>query len=138
MSNPATLTFVRFEVVKVLFDKTQWIDGTFDVNITHSLRIDLDNANHFFSEIIVTVKQKDSSFDLNVLSFGEFMISGDIDEIVYKNYTEISAPSIIYPYLRAFISSLTLLSGMKSIAIPPVNFANLPLLQAPPPDVPVG
>jgi preprotein translocase subunit SecB len=51
---------------------------------------------------------------------------GDVEQKIYDNYINISSPSIVYPYIRAFITNLVIQTGMKPIIIPPLNFANKP------------
>ena len=100
MAKIAGLNFINFEVTKVLFDRGDKVitEGEFEVNIQHITQINDDNENLFRTVFIINISGKD-------------------------NYLNISSPSIIYPYVRAYISNITLQSGMHPITIPPMNFA---------------
>ena len=47
------------------------------------------------------------------------------DEFKQSHFIKTNAPAIAYPYLRAFISTLTLNAGHSPILIPTVNFQAL-------------
>ncbi len=128
MATQAGLRFINFEITKVLFDKGNniAIDTEFKVNIKHITQINDENNNLFRTVFIINIKGKDNSFSLQVQASGNFEILGKIPKEVKENYLNISAPSIIYPYARAYISNITLQSGINPITIPPMNFAASP------------
>ncbi len=125
MAEIAGLNFINFEITKVIFDRGDNIitDGEFEVNIQHISQINDDNENLFRTVFIINITGKDNSFSLQVQAMGNFEILGKIPKNVKDNYLNISSPSIIYPYVRAYISNITLQSGMQPITIPPMNFA---------------
>lgn len=57
---------------------------------------------------------------LGIFSFAELTEKENISEYFYTN-----APAIIFPYIRAYISSLTALSGMEAINLPPLMLGGL-------------
>lgn len=126
MATQAGLKFINFEITKVLFDRGDKIniDAEFEVNIQHITQINEKNNNFFRSVFIINIKGKNNSFSLQVQALGNFEILGKIPKEVKENYLSISSPSIVYPYVRAYISNITLQSGMNPITIPPMNFAS--------------
>ena len=42
-----------------------------------------------------------------------------------SNFTDINAPAIAFPYLRSYVSNLTMLSGYEPLMLPTLNFAKL-------------
>lgn len=55
-----------------------------------------------------------------------FKIDEDIsEEFKLSNFPKINAPAIAFPYLRAFVSNLTLQSGFEPIILPSINFVKL-------------
>jgi len=125
MATQAGLRFINFEITKVLFDRGDNIniDAEFEVNIQHITQINDENSNLFRTVFIINIKGNNNSFSLQVQALGNFEILGKIPKEVTDNYLNISSPSIIYPYVRAYISNITLQSGMNPITIPPMNFA---------------
>ena len=128
MATKAGLRFINFEVTKLLFDRGDELikEGEFEIKIQHITEISDNNPNLFRTILIITIVGNDNSFNLQVQSLGNFEIIGSIPNKVRENYLHISSPSIIYPYLRAYISNVTLQAGMQPIIIPPMNFSATP------------
>lgn len=127
MAEPAALIFKGYEITKVILDKPKGFnEGHFNVNFQHVNHILQENPNIFDADFIVSVISEDKSFNLQIQALAFFEINGDVDEAVRNNYLNISSPSILYPYLRAFITNLVIQSGMKPIIIPPINFGAKP------------
>ncbi len=55
-------------------------------------------------------------FNLQFLSIGTFEIDGNIDGIIKKNFVNINAPAIMFPYVRSFITTLT--SNIGNVTTP--------------------
>lgn len=93
---------------------------------------DLESGSYFPEnlEYIFTVEFKisikDKSFDLFVDALFDFEIDEKITEdFKLSDFPKINAPAIAFPYLRAFISNLTLQSGTHPIILPSINFVSL-------------
>ncbi len=54
---------------------------------------------------------------------GFFIISKKIDDEIKKNFLEISAPAILYPYARTLISNITAFDADETVLLPIINFA---------------
>jgi preprotein translocase subunit SecB len=127
MAIEASLNFKGYDIIKVVFDKPLgFSEDNFNINVNHLIQVDKENKNLFNSEFIVTISNEKKDFNLIVQTIGHFEIMGDVDQKVYDNYINISSPSIVYPYIRAFITNLVIQTGMKPIIIPPLNFAIKP------------
>lgn len=127
MAVQADLQFKGYEINRVVFEKpVGFFEGQFSVNVQHVNHINNDNRYIFTAEFIVTVNSEDKSFNLQVQTLGHFEITGEVIESIYDNYLTISVPTIVYPYIRAFITNLVIQSGMKPIIIPPLNFGAKP------------
>jgi len=44
------------------------------------------------------------------------------EEFKNSHFPKINAPAIAYPYLRAYVSNLTLQSGVTPVMLPTINF----------------
>ena len=72
------------------------------------------------------IEIKDQKFDLNVEAVFMFHLDDDIkEEFKISDFPKINAPAIAFPYLRAYISNLTLQSGFEPVMLPSINFVNL-------------
>ena len=55
-----------------------------------------------------------------------FEADGEIDdEFLDSDFAKISAPAIGFPYVRAFISNLSLQAGLPLVILPSINFIQL-------------
>ncbi len=123
--NQPILKFLGHEISRVVFEKPLgFLHGEFEVKFEHLNHINSEDINKFSSEIIITIQSKEAPVNLQVQTIGHFEIIGDAPQEVKDNFLHISAPSIIYPYIRAFVSNLTIQTSMNPIFIPTINFAN--------------
>lgn len=74
-------------------------------------------------KIIFYLMVNDKKFNLDIKAMFDFLTDKEISE-EFKNshFPEINAPAIAYPYLRAFVSNLTLQSGVNPAMLPTINF----------------
>ncbi len=82
------------------------------------------DEKEFFIGFKMTLKG--SGFNIEI----EMHFSFEADEALnddFKNspFMKINAPAIAFPYLRAYISNVTLQSGYDAVVIPSVNFVKI-------------
>lgn len=95
---------------------------------------DLESGNYFSDEkedntfgVAFKLTINDTSFDLFVEAMFHFEISeGKVtEEFKLSSFPKVNAPAIAFPYLRAFVSNLTLQSGLEPVILPSINFVKL-------------
>lgn len=97
-------------------------DNSFDLNLGHFFPEDIKES----FGIVFNIEIKDKRFDLNIEALFMFSVEGEItEEFKLSDFPKINAPAIAFPYLRAYISNLTLQSGFEPIMLPSINFVNL-------------
>ena len=123
------LELIKFEITKILFERPiEYNQASFEVKMNQYSEHKHQEAT-FSNTILVTITTTDHpSFNLHVEGTGLFNFSEEVLDLpgVLNNYLKISAPALIYPYMRAFISNMILQSGMNPIILPTVNFASIP------------
>ena len=70
--------------------------------------------------ILYTNKSK-----LELILDGYFDIPEDSDDNIKQSFLNISAPAILYPYVRTFISNVTSFDIDETVILPVINFADL-------------
>lgn len=93
----------------------------------------LQTGNHFHSnsnddEFIISfnVKIEDQIFDLVLEAMFTFQVNEKItEEFKLSDFPKVNAPAIAFPYIRAYISNLTLQSGIDPVILPSINFVKL-------------
>jgi len=73
----------------------------------------------------VKIEDKEKTFVANIEATGNFTFDTDIDEKQLDSLFYINAPAILFPYIRAYISALTTLSGVETVTIPTINLSSL-------------
>lgn len=69
---------------------------------------------------------EEEAFEIDIEMVFDFQVDTEITE-EFKNspFLKINAPAIAFPYLRSYISNLTLQSGFNPVILPSVNFVSL-------------
>lgn len=83
------------------------------------------NEPNFF-KIIQEVKLSSSNFfELFIVSVGTFELQSDVDSNLRKTFVNKNAPAIMFPYIRSFISTLTVnIGNVTSPLLIPTQFFN--------------
>lgn len=100
-------------------------------NVPKDMKVDIgrggnranDNEYHFFINVRVIDKNGDNMFELNVNCSSVFEFDRELTEEEVRRYTSINAPAILFPYVRAYISTLTSLSGISPVVLPTINLS---------------
>lgn len=86
----------------------------------------LKSLNQFNLELKVNIKDENGKFEINLITLSVFEYSKDADLEKFKDsYFTSNAPAIVFPYLRAYIASLTALSGMPTLNLPTLNLSTI-------------
>ncbi|WP_213195597.1 protein-export chaperone SecB [Cloacibacterium caeni] len=95
---------------------------------------DLESGNFFSDDeenntfgVAFKLNINDRSFDLIIEAFFNFEIVDEkiTEDFKLSSFPKINAPAIAFPYLRAFVSNLTLQSGLEPVILPSINFVQL-------------
>lgn len=118
----AQFRFLDFKVVKSIYQiDTQKFKqgGKLDVNFKFPTELDFAQKNLISFPMEVLIENADKSLRIQVGIIGIF--ESDVDLTKEKSFVEISAPAIIFPYIRAYVSNLTSMSGIQPILLPTYN-----------------
>ena len=97
-----------------------------DVVSEVTIETEISNPNNNLINVLetVTVKQKcneQEQVSIRVKMVGVF----ECDDIAdYEEFGKIQGASIIFPYIREHLTSLSLKAGIPAIILPPVDFKN--------------
>jgi len=83
-----------------------------------------EDKNQFV--VIFDVNLKDVLFDIELEAAYVFTVDEEITEdFKFSDFPKINAPAIAFPYIRSYISYLTLQSGFEPVILPSINFVKL-------------
>ena len=123
---------IRFNNIQ--FTELDYKVKTSDKNITHELETSVgvgsifseDDKKSFIIAFDCNLQSKSKKFKLKLKALAQFSTQNDIDDdFRNSSFIDINAPAIAFPYVRAFISNLTLNSGYDPIVLPSYNFVQL-------------
>lgn len=122
----------RIALVKSVFDRAQ---NFYEPQKELSLLVDTkhkegeNSVTVYLNVAILEDQGKVKDLTLDVTMAGEFEYKrngGEQLDINFKEFVQINAPAIIYPYVRQHIRNLTLEAGFKQpIILPILNFVRL-------------
>lgn len=121
----SSIQFLNFQVREshIVFERLG--NYSFEINFTPKGVVNT-SLNQFILELKVNIKDIENAFHIILTTEAVFSYPKDADIEEYKNsYFIFNAPAIIFPYIRAYISSLTALSGMPTLTLPTLNLSQL-------------
>lgn len=123
MQKTSGFQFVEHIIRKSIFLKNSGNSKTkFDIEILPSGILNIPKNEFQLSlEIMLSNKKEESLINVDIV--GLFRYTGEFSEI--KNFLYLNAPAILFPYLRAYISALTSLSGSETFTLPTMNLSGL-------------
>ena len=84
------------------------------------------DLKQFHLELGVSVRDKESKLKIEVVAIGVFEFQESIPlEDLKRSYFTINAPAIMFPYIRAYLATLTAQSGVTTINLPTYNLSGL-------------
>lgn len=101
--------------------------GEFQVNVNFTPKgYILKSLNQFHLELSVSITEQSERFHVNLVSIGVFEFDEGADLEAYKSsFFTLNAPAIMYPYIRAYVSTLTTQSGVFNVTLPTYNLTAL-------------
>lgn len=124
MEKKSGFQFDNFIIKRSLFEIKEEVEiSDLSVAFKPSGRIDYDKGL-FHLELSVKISDPNENFNIEIDSLGFFKFDG-IKKEELSSFLFHNAPALLFPYLRAYISSLTTLSGIQPIVLPTLNLSNL-------------
>jgi preprotein translocase subunit SecB len=83
------------------------------------------NESDFKMRLVLSAKIEDTNNAMHIIvkSEGYFEFDKNITDDERKVFFNMSAPAILFPYIRAYISALTSLSGINPVILPTLNLS---------------
>lgn len=119
-------TLFRFKGYRVIKSEMHIAEsGEIDrnLNITFSGIRMTEHKSEYTINLGVSVINSDQSMDIRLEMQGFFEFNNNLSQKKKELFFTASAPAIMFPYLRAHISTITALSGIEPLVLPTINFA---------------
>lgn len=117
----------RFEEYKILrsfisIKRDELPDDEYNINISPS---GIKSKDRFDLTLKIEIKDKNEVVSIDITVVGIFYFRENIDIKMLPHYFAVNAPAILFPYIRAYISLLTSLSGVGTVLLPTLNLSSL-------------
>lgn len=123
--NIAQFRFVNYQVVESEFRFDSKRKSNKKLNVTFERSVVVDDADSRMRlELVNTIEDEDKSLFLRVRMHGFFEFDSQISDDMKGMFVRINAPAILFPYVRAYVSTLTSLSGIEPVILPTLNLSD--------------
>ncbi len=121
----SSFQFKGYRVVKSLIE-IKSVDFGEAFNISFKSKGEINKADSSFQlELSAIIKDKKDCIHVEVEFTSSFVFDSAIEKTQLKKFFYINAPAILFPYIRAYITTLTALSGIDPINLPTLNLSSL-------------
>jgi preprotein translocase subunit SecB len=122
MSNiePSKFKFINFWVKESVFKLHGQADLELSFNLQPSGRI-FPHLNQFELDLHLIISDRLDLLRIEVKSVSIFEVDDAESLSVDNKFLLINAPAIVYPYLRAYVATLTAQSGINALHLPAMN-----------------
>ena len=117
--------FEKYSILRSVIDRKS--DET-----PKSLQIGFEPKGTHFKEdsrfellLMVRIEDEGKSLLIEVDASATYLLEGEVSDKMLKTFFYLNAPAILFPYIRAYIATLTTLSGMAPINLPTLNLTQL-------------
>jgi preprotein translocase subunit SecB len=123
--NNSTFNFLGYKIVRSLIEKNN-NNSSIKLSLNFSPKGEISEMENKFNLFLrVDIEDENKSFKIEVDAIANFGFESTDDIKNLDNFFFINAPAILFPYIRAYISTLTNLSGFPTITLPTLNMTSL-------------
>jgi preprotein translocase subunit SecB len=124
-SKTSKFQFKNYRVIKSHFEiKKDEPSNAINLKFHPKGKVSRKNAC-FQLELGVFIEDENDSFTIEVIILAEFYFDTEINSDQLDQFFYVNAPALLFPYVRAYISTLTTLSGINAITLPTLNLVAL-------------
>ncbi len=120
------LRFLGVDIVQLNFQSQKPLEGDIKLDLEINPKVFYPkDAPHVFKIICELKLGARDFFSLDLTAIGSFVLSKEVQEDTKREFVNVNAPAIMFPYIRSFISSFTSNLGTVtggSIILPPQFF----------------
>ena len=118
----AKFRFLDFQIQesKISIKDANLISDKLNVHFEQSEYLS-DDESLFKYEMNVGIEDDNKYLNIQVVAGGLFEFDTNLTDLEKQAFFSVNAPAILFPYVRAYITTLTSLSGIKPIILPTLN-----------------
>ena len=121
-NKPPGISFDGIILKELIFSRKEGFSDRPELNLNLESRLSFskkkDKLNY---ELSCEVKDSKEYFYIKCVMLGFFSVIKGEENMGLKEYSNLNAPAVIFPYIRETIASTTTRAGIPSVIIPPTN-----------------
>ena len=128
---PAKISFKGYKCIELVFSASdEYINGKLpndvNLNIDKKAKKSASSDNEFELNLILEISSKEDDTNIKCNFIGYFSSDNEISKsFLESTFVSINAPAILFPFIRAYISTITINAGLNPIILPTINFAGV-------------
>lgn len=120
----AQFRFLGYKILKSIVEIKDDPHLKTNMDIVFNNMASVDNEHNMFKfQLETNISNEDKSIMIEVTMSGLFEFDRDLNDKQKRDFFETNAPAILFPYIRAYISTITSLSGITPIVLPTINLS---------------
>lgn len=121
----SSFNFEGFKVVRSVIERKEGdLNSDFKIHFNPKGKHYIKD-NLFELTLETYIKDESDHLSIEVITKANYKILNETKPELLRNFFFLNAPAILFPYIRAYISALTTLSGLEPITLPTLNLTNL-------------
>ena len=115
--------FKGYRVIKSEMRIDQDVEIGKKLNVTFSGVQAVEHESEYLLDLGVDITNEDKSIDIKLEMRGVFEFDKEMEHDEKGRFFILNAPTIMFPYMRAHVATLTAISGIEALVLPTLNFA---------------
>jgi preprotein translocase subunit SecB len=112
----------RIQESRISIKDANLISDQLNVNFEQSEYLS-DEESLFKYEMSVGIEDDNKYLNIQIVASGLFEFDKNLTDLEKQAFFSVNAPAILFPYVRAYITTLTSLSGIKPVILPTLNMS---------------
>ena len=120
----AKFRFKGYKIVESHISTNPEEEASQNLNVEFEQTIGVNEEGHNMRlEMIANINDGNKMLVIKVKALGFFEFDSDLNPEEKEIFFRTNAPAILFPYLRAYITTLSSLSGVKPVILPTLNMS---------------
>lgn len=120
----AKFRFKGYKIVESHITTSPEEETSQKLNVEFKQTIGVNEEGHNMRlEMTANINDENNALVINIKALGFFEFESDLKPEEKDIFFRTSAPAILFPYVRAYITTLSSLSGVKPVILPTLNMS---------------
>lgn len=120
----AKFRFKGYKIVESHIESKPEVETSQNLNVEFEQTIGVNEEGHNMRlEMTANIIDENKALIIKIKALGFFEFDSDLKPNDKDAFFRTSAPAILFPYVRAYITTLSSLSGVKPVILPTLNMS---------------